>query len=77
MVVPSKRIVFCPKCGQQKKSHKNKVWYDPMLSDLKKGKIVYYCTNHEPSIHFVLQEFSVNNVLASVRVYVFQDKKPK
>ena len=76
--VPSKRVVYCPICGEKKKSYKNKVWYDPMLSDPKKGKFVYYCTNHKPnSIHFVIRIFKVHNQIVSVRAYIFQDRKPK
>lgn len=70
--------IFCPLCGEKRKNTKrNKVWYDPALSDKKKGKMVYYCTNHKQSIHFIMQVFEVNDTIASVRVYVLYDRKPK
>jgi len=70
--------IHCPICGEKRKdSKKNKVWYDPSLSEKKKGKMVFYCTNHEPRIHFVLEFFKVYNDIISVRAYVFQDRKSK
>jgi hypothetical protein len=70
--------IFCPICGEKRKNtRKNKVWYDPKLSDKSKGKMVFYCTNHDPRIHFVLEVFEVKNDIVSVRAYVFQDRRIK
>ena len=69
--------IFCPICGEKRKNTKrNKVWFDSKLSDKKKGKMVFMCLNHNPRIHFVIEIFEVNDDIASVRNYVFWDKKP-
>lgn len=72
--------IHCPLCGEKRKNTKTtKVRYDPLLSDKKKGKMVFMCTNHPPNdwIQFVIQVFEVNDVIVSVRSYVFQDRLPK
>lgn len=70
--------IHCPLCGEKRKNTpKTKVRYDPMLSDKKKGKMVFFCTNHEPRIHFVIQVFHVDDDIISLRAYVFQDRLPK
>jgi len=72
------QVIYCPKCGEKRKSYKNKVWYDPKLSDKSKGKTVFFCTNHEPyAIHFCYEEFIVNDAIASMRIYVIYAKLPK
>lgn len=70
--------IHCPICGEKRKNTRNnKVWYDPKLSDKKKGKIVFFCTNHPQSIHFVVEVFEVHDAIATVRVYVIYDRKPQ
>jgi len=70
--------IHCSICGEKRKNTKtNKVWFDPKLSDKKKGKMVFMCLNHNPRIHFVIEVFEVNDDISSVRNYVFQDRKPK
>ncbi len=70
--------IHCPVCNEKKKQGKNnKVWFDRLLSDKSKGKMVFYCTNHPSLIHFVTEVFDVNNAIISVRQYVFTDRKPK
>lgn len=70
--------IRCPVCGEKRKNtRKNKVWFDPNLSEKKKGKMVYYCTNHEFNLHFILRVFEVDNVIVSVNTYVFHDRLPK
>lgn len=71
--------VVCPVCFEQRKNTKNnKVRYDPLLSDKKKGKMVFFCTNHKDTfIHFVIQVFKVKDQIISVRQFVFQDRMPK
>jgi hypothetical protein len=68
-----------PSCNEKRKNtNKNKVWFDSNLSDKKKGKMVFYCTNHSPTyIHFVIQIFRVKDQIISVRQYVFTDRLPK
>ena len=70
--------IHCVLCGEKRKStsKNNKIWYDPKLSDKKKGKMVLMCLNHNPRIHFVVEVFTVNDDIVSVRRYVFQDRKP-
>ena len=43
--------------------------------DKKKGRMVYYCTNHSNPIHFVVEKFYVKDSLVSIRNYVFYDVK--
>lgn len=70
--------IHCPICGEKRKNtNKNKVIYDPMLSEKKKGKMVFFCTNHDHRIHFCIQYFAVKDDIMSVRAYVFQDRLPK
>ena len=70
--------VHCPLCHEKRKNtNRNKVWFDKMLSDKSKGKMVFFCTNHESLIHFVIEVFEVHNVIISVRQYVFDGRKPK
>ena len=70
-------IVFCPLCGEKRKSYKSKVLYDKMLSDKSKGKIVFYCTNHPYIVHFCIEVLEVNDSISSMRIYVMYDKIPK
>jgi hypothetical protein len=78
MTVIDWQTIFCPVCGEKRKNtKKNKVWFDPRLSEKQKGKMTFYCTNHNPRIHFVMQEFIVDDDTVSVSAYVFQDRKPK
>lgn len=70
--------VECPVCHEKRKNTKrNKIFYNPDLSDRKKRKMVFHCTNHEHFIMFVIQVFKVKNVITSVRQFVFQDRLPK
>lgn len=70
--------IFCPVCGEKRKNtNKNKIHFDEILSDKQKGKMVFYCTNHEPRIHIVISLFLVKDDIVSVRAYVFQDRLPK
>ncbi len=71
--------VVCPICFEQRKNTKsNKIFYDPLLSDKKKGKITFSCTNHDKTyIHFTFQIFKVKDQIVSVRQFVFQDRVPK
>jgi len=70
--------IFCPICGEKRKNTKrNKVWFDPKLSDKKKGKMVFYCTNHEPRIHIILEGWEVYDDVITVNTYVAWDKKPQ
>lgn len=66
-------------CGEKRKdtSKHNKVHYDPKLSDKKKGKMVFFCTNHDPRLYFVIEIFMVNDDIVSMRRYCMQDRKPK
>jgi hypothetical protein len=73
--MPISRAV-CPDCFEILKNSKlNKVWFDPKLSNKKKGRMVYYCTNHSNPIHFVVEKFYVKDSLVSIRNYVFYDVK--
>ena len=74
----TEQVVTCPECGEVKKFHKSKVFFDPLLSDKSKGRFVYFCTNHEPqNIHWVYEKFVVKNVIISIRQYVFEGRLPK
>ncbi|MCV0393667.1 MAG: hypothetical protein K5790_10335 [Nitrosopumilus sp.] len=67
-----------PSCSEiRKNTPKNKIHFDSNMSDRKKGKMVFWCTNHNPWIHFVIQIFKVKNQIVSVRQYVFKDRLPK
>lgn len=70
--------VVCPVCHEQRKNTpKNKIVYDPLMSDKKKGKMVFHCGNHDRFIMFVIQVFKVKDNIISVRQFVFQDRLPK
>jgi len=67
--------IMCPICHEKRKNtKKNKIFYDPLLSDRKKGKMTFHCTNHKHFIMFVTQVHTVKNVIVSVRQFVFQDR---
>ncbi len=69
--------IECPICHEKRKNtKKNKIFYDPLLSDKKKGKMCFTCTNHKHFIMFVTQIHTVNDVIVSVRQFVFQDRLP-
>ena len=70
--------IHCVACGEKRKptSKNNKVWYDPKLSEKSKGKMVFFCTNHDPRIYFVVEIFAVNDDISSMRIYCVHDKKP-
>lgn len=68
--------VYCPRCGEKKKDYKPKIFFDPLLSDKKKGKLVYRCTNHPEWIYFCIEEWEVNDAISSMRIYVIHDKRP-
>jgi len=71
------QVVFCPRCGEKRKKRNSKVFYDPKLSDKSKGKIVFFCTNHDPyPIHFCIEEFTVNDAISSMRIYIMYGKIP-
>jgi len=59
---------------RKERTQKNKIFYDPLLSDKKKGKMCFTCTNHKHFIMFVTQIHIVKNVIVSVRQFVFQDR---
>ena len=70
--------IRCPECHEKRKNtKKNKIFYDPLLSDKKKGKMTFHCTNHEHFIMFVTQVYTVKDVVVSIRQFVFQDRLPK
>ena len=74
--------IHCPLCGEQRKNtDKNKVIFDPKLSDKTKGKMVFMCINlnpkfHSTRIHFIVEVFEVKVDISSVRIYVIHDKRP-
>lgn len=69
--------IRCPVCHEKRKNtKKNKIFYDPLLSDKKKGKMCFTCTNHKHFIMFVTQVHTVKNVIVSVKQFVFQDRMP-
>lgn len=70
--------IHCPVCNEKKKDRNSKVHYDGVLSDRKLNKNVYFCTNHGDNyIHFVIQVFEVEDVIVSVRQYIFSGRLPK
>lgn len=70
--------VRCPECNEKRKNtKKNKIFYNPDMSDRKKRKMVFHCTNHKHFIMFVIQKYVVKDVVVSVRQFVFQDRLPK
>lgn len=78
MELVTKLTIHCPVCNEKKKDRNSKVHYDPQLSDRGVGKNVYFCTNHGDNfIHFVIQLFEVDDVIISVRQYVFSGRLPK
>ncbi len=69
--------IHCPICNEKRKNtKKNKVWFDNALSDRKNGKMIFYCTNHDDPVHFMIQLFIVKDVLVSVKQYVFHGRLP-
>ena len=69
--------IHCVLCGEKRKNtKKNKVWFDPKLSEKKKGKMVFMCLNHNPRIFFCVEGFAVNDDISSMRIYTVWDKKP-
>jgi len=70
--------IRCPLCHEKRKNTKtNKITFQPLLSDKKKGKLTFLCSNHEHFIMFVTQVHTVNDVVVAVRTFVFQDRLPK
>ena len=75
--MPEWNNIHCVLCGEKRKNtKKNKIHFDPKLSDKSKGKMVFFCTNHNPRIYFVVEIFEVNDDISSMRIYVMWDKKP-
>jgi len=71
--------VVCPVCHEQRKNTpRNKIWSDAFLTDKKQGKMVFFCTNHEPNnIYFIIQVLTVNDQEFTVRQFVLDKRLPK
>ena len=69
--------IHCIQCGEKRKNtNKNKIWFDNALTDKKKGKMVFYCTNHNPRFYFVVKFYTVDDDASAVRTYVMRDRLP-
>lgn len=76
--------ICCPLCNEKRKNtNKNKVWFDKVLSDKPRGKMVFYCTNitkpkaHKNRIHFEIRYFEVDDDIVSIKAIVVEGRLPK
>lgn len=72
--------IRCPVCHikRMRNSKNNKIFFSEEMSNRKKRRMTFHCTNHgETYIHFVIEVFYVEDQIVSVNDFVFKDKLPK